>query len=710
MPAVFSSCPPRAWWPLGAVCLSLTPLAQANDTVLQEVSVTATRDAQEMRRQSSAGKIIVDRKELDTLDAGSVGELLRKLPGTGLFADPDTGGGRAPRGRGPSRNLPQIVVDGQALPGGPAALGTALRLPVELIERVEIIRNSTPEFPSIGSGGVINLILRDTPPSRTLAAKLGVGASMGRPNARLEGQAGDNLAGFSYLLSGSLTQRPSTGSLDTDETHYSASGEGRVHEVAHSHGEDSNATFSPRFNWKLGEYGQLIISPFLSYSRLTRSSSVDSQGSNGAASSREDSQQRDVRSSGRLMAEWKLSTPQVGETSVRLMAQGEREQSDRHTERVDSQGARASQDNTERHEREWLASLRNKKAWGEDHLVTSALEWRSRASDDLQDIRGVRASASRAQTREQQKVFWIQDEWQLAEQQVLTPGLRWQLDHTEVDDGQSTQRRAHQAWLPSLHYLWQVDNQWNLRASASRNNRAPSIRELSPVVRAASGENSASNPDRAGNPNLQGETLRAVEIGIEHFLPNRAGTIGLSLFERRIDDYSQRLTLLEGERWVERPFNLGQARSRGLLLDAKAKLDSLGLPKLTARANLSMSRTKVENSMLGDGPRKGGNLGLDYETPYSGLTVGGLFSYTSALDRDSSLTVRQQQDARRQLDLYATYKIDRQLTVRASAQNVTGEKARNQVWEYDSAGALKRQEVESRRANRSFLLTLEGKW
>lgn len=705
MSAAFSPRPPRAWWRVGVVCLTLTPLAQANDAVLQEVSVTATRDAQEMRRNSTAGKIIVDRKELDTLDASSVGELLRKLPGTGLFADPDTGS-RAPRGRSPSRNMPQIVVDGQALPGGHAALGTALRLPVELIERVEIIRNSTPEFPGVSAGGVINLILRDAPPKRTLAAKLGIGASMGR----LEGQAGDNLGSFAYLLSGSFTQRPSTGSRITDETQYTANGQGQVHEVAHSHGQDSNATFSPRLNWKLGEYGQLIISPFLSYSRMTRTSAVDSQGSGAATSSRENSYQRDVRSSGRLMAEWKLATPQMGETSVRMMAQGEREQSNRQTEREDSQGARAGQDNTLRHEREWMTGLRNKKAWGDDHLITSALEWRTRASDDRQDSTGTRAGTSRAQTSEQQKVFWIQDEWQLAEQHMLTPGLRWQLDYSEVDDGQATLRRAHQAWLPSLHYLWQPDPQWNVRASASRNNRAPSIRELSPVVRTASGENSASNPDRAGNANLQGESLRVLEVGIEHFLPARAGVIGLSVFERRIDDYSQRLTLLEGERWVERPFNLGQARSRGLLFDAKAKLDSLGLPKLTARANLSLSRTRVEGSILGDGPRKGGNLGLDYETPYTGLTVGGMFSYTSTLDRDSSLTVRQQQDARRQLDLYATYKIDRQLTLRASAQNVTGEKARNQVWEYDSAGALQRQEVESRRANRSFLLTLEGKW
>ena len=45
---------------------------------------------------------------------------------------------------------------------------------------------------------------------------------------------------------------------------------------------------------------------------------------------------------------------------------------------------------------------------GDDHLITSALEWRTRASDDRQDSSGTRAGTSRAQTSEQQKVFWIQ--------------------------------------------------------------------------------------------------------------------------------------------------------------------------------------------------------------------------------------------------------------------------------------------------------------
>ena len=132
----------------------------------------------------------------------------------------------------------------------------------------------------------------------------------------------------------------------------------------------------------------------------------------------------------------------------------------------------------------------------------------------------------------------------------------------------------------------------------------------------------------------------------------------------------------------------------------------MGLPQLTVRSNAMLSRTRLRDSPLGDGPRKSANLG--WITNPRRLERGGTLSHVSTLDRDSSLTVRQQQDANTQLDLYATYKLDRQLTMRLALSNVTGAKSRNQVWEYDSSGALQRQEVESRRANRSVLLTLEG--
>jgi len=129
-----------------AAALAQNAAPSGEDRVLSEISVTAKKSqSQELRRNATAGKIIVDREELEALDASSMGELLSKLPGGGMFTDMD--GGPRGRKRGPDRNMPQILVDGQPLPGGGRNPMAALRLPVELIERVEIIRNSTAEFP-----------------------------------------------------------------------------------------------------------------------------------------------------------------------------------------------------------------------------------------------------------------------------------------------------------------------------------------------------------------------------------------------------------------------------------------------------------------------------------------------------------------------------------------------------------------------------------
>ncbi|MFO1234620.1 MAG: hypothetical protein U1E47_06005 [Rivihabitans pingtungensis] len=38
------------------------------------------------------------------------------------------------------------------------------------------------------------------------------------------------------------------------------------------------------------------------------------------------------------------------------------------------------------------------------------------------------------------------------------PCLRWQLDHTAVSEADGERRRSHRAWLPFLHYLWQVNS------------------------------------------------------------------------------------------------------------------------------------------------------------------------------------------------------------------------------------------------------------
>lgn len=698
--------------------------AGAQETVeLSEVKVTAKAvDTQEMRRNASAGKMVFGREDLDTLDAASIGELLNKLPGAGLFVDPDT----SPRGRGkaPDRNMPQILVDGQPLPGGGRNPAAALRLPVELIERVEIIRNSTAEFPVLGPGGVVNLILRDVPSKQVRSAKVGLGVTGGEPGLRLEGQYGEPEGGnFGYLLSGAINSRSNAGSAEHQAQTYDPSGTptGYQEERAERRGRDTNITLSPRFSWRLAPDQKLTVSPFVTFTEAQSDNSVLRLGSGALAtqSGRDQDDQNTRRASGRLATEWKNTGAAGSETTARLMLQAEHDSVERQTRRYDTVGSLSSSTNeqTTRREQGWMVDLKRKQLLLDSHWLTGALEYRSDNSEDEQRRSGGVATTNLAKLDEVRKVAWVQDEWQLAEQHVLTPGLRWQMLDTRIEDSQAgTIARSHRSLDPSLHYLWQVTPAWNIRGSIARTTKVPFTRDLSPYARTGSGINSSGNPDRGGNPNLLPETLRSMELGVEHFLLERSGTIGFSVFDRHIEHYTQRLVQYDNasSRWIERPYNVGTAQLRGALVDFKAKMVMLGLPALTLRGNLAYTDIrmldKVDGLGAGEGPRKSANLGLDYELAALRLTLGGNVNFVSSLDRESSATVKQWQAARRQLDLYALYKIDRQLALRFSAQNVTREARRNALEETDSSGNLIRREADWTPGLATYMLTLEAKW
>ncbi|HEX6735837.1 MAG TPA: TonB-dependent receptor, partial [Azonexus sp.] len=390
---------------------------------------------------------------------------------------------------------------------------------------------------------------------------------------------------------------------------------------------------------------------------------------------------------------------------------------DQRANKYDANGNRLSSitDRSERQENEWVGELRGKRLFGDAHVVTAATELRGKASDDDQKRSGSQVSRTQAELDEFRRVIWAQDEWQVSEQHVLTPGLRWTLLDTKIDDSSSGKiDRTFRALDPSLHHLWQLSEQWNVRTSIARNSRVPFSRELLPVTRLSSGINSSSNADRGGNPQLEPERLLSAQFGVEYFLDQKAGTVGLSTFYRRIDDYIQRLTQQESGRWVERPYNVGEAEQTGFLFDYKSKLSAWGLPNLTLRGNASYTHTKMLERVpglgAGEGPRKSLNLGADYEMPAYRLTLGGNFNYISALDKESSATIKQEQGARRQLDLYGLYKLDRQVALRFSAQNVTREDRRNDLEEVDANGLLQRTETDFSPGVATYMLTLEAKW
>ncbi len=587
--------------------LAIAGSLSAQETLLAEVAVTAGRDGgSEVRRNASAAKLVYEREELETMDAASIGDLLRKLPGTGAFADPDS---RRGRGKGRDRHLPQILVDGQPLPGGDNSPGAALRLPVELIERIEIIRNSTAEFPVAGPGGVINLVLRDVPPRTTRGARLALGATDGEPIARLEGQVGERFDNFGYLFGGSFQHQPLVAHQETDIQRFTGgSRTAWTLEKIEQRGDENNLALTPRFNWGLGNGRQFTLSPLINLTENTRQTEIgrrsyaDPLAGSGLATAGDDRELEDGRrASARLNAEWKRLQPGNAELLARLTVQGEYEAKDKAVSKYDANGAASgsTDESTRRRERELGAMLKSKRLFADSHFVTAAVEWRGKRSADSQDKRSngvavASGAASRAAIEDRRQIAWIQDEWQVADEHVLTPGLRWQAQTSSVTDGAGTTvEQNYSGFDPSLHYLWQITPDWNLRSSVALNGKPPNAKDLSPVVRTASGTNTSANPDKAGNPNLEAERNLSFEIGAEHFLPRRAGTVGVSLFHRRIANQVQKLIQFEGGRWVERPFNVGDAELQGGLLDFKWRTDALHLPALTLRGNLSYTHTRL---------------------------------------------------------------------------------------------------------------------
>lgn len=424
------------------------------------------------------------------------------------------------------------------------------------------------------------------------------------------------------------------------------------------------------------------------------------------------------RGSGRINAEWQSKPPTGTEWLARLTMQGEYEWKDQLIRQYALDGAPTGNDTEDarRDEREIGALLKGRRLLADSHLLTAAVEWKAKDSDDRQTrLAHGDASVTLAHIKDRRQVAWVQDEWQISDQHLLTPGLRWQQQTNTVTDVAHVRvEQTHAGFEPSVHYLWQLTPAWNLRGSMALSRKPQDARDLSPVIRSSSGTHSSANPDKGGNPGLLPERNRSLELGIEHFLQEKTGTLGLSMFHRQIDQQVQRLVADESGRWVERPYNVGDARLQGGLLDFKWRTEMLGLPQLTLRGNAAYTRTTLSNKVAGlgagEGPRKSANLGADVDFSAWPLTLGGNFSYTGALDKESSARIRQAQGARRQLDLYALYRLNRQMHVRLSMQNISPSTRENQVQEFDAAGAVSRLEFDREKGYASLFLTLEGKW
>jgi len=683
----------------------------------QQVEVTSGRESDtDLRRQSTAAKIVIGRDEIDKFGDATVGEVLRRLPGVTTPGAPGRAG--PPRLRGLGGGFTQLLIDGQRIPRG----FSLESLTSEQIERIEILRAPTAETGARAIAGTINIVTREGFKRRINDLRLSAALENGEFSPGLAWTHNDNRGPLTYNLSAGAfrNQRLSTGSSETTEEDL-ASGElvGLEEATSQTLATRSGLNVSGRLQWRLSEAGdQFMLMPSLFHSdNRTRSEFTltqtlppppalpdydlaDAAGEGRFTRARLGAQWRQRLTSGaRLELEGGLGGWRSHSTSTRL-------------EFRTGQATPLRRNDEENRAQEESGQLtlkftqllggggdggggENDVGPGNEHSFVGGVEVEGARRNDerlsLEDgVPQFTEFGDELQASTLRLAGYVQDEWSLNRQWALHGGLRWEGIQTEGDAGDGSRPvNRSSVWTPLVHLLWKPDPKTRdqVRLSLTRSYRSPALSQLiaRPWVNQrfpAEGANEPTHPDSAGNPNLQPELASGLDLAFERFLQG-GGLLSANLFVRRLSSVIRNVVALETvsyspvPRWVSRPQNIGDASTRGLELEAKFRLDQLidDAAPVELRGNLGLYRSSVEgiagpdNRLDGQSPATL-NIGADYRLRGLPLSVGGNFNWVpgyrtqEAPDRAVTVSRKIVHDA------YALWTFSPALGLRLLASNV----------------------------------------
>lgn len=691
----------------------------------QRVEITGGRNADvEERRQSTAAKIVIGREEIDKFGDATVGEVLKRLPGVTTPGAPGRGG--APRLRGLGSGYTQLLIDGQRIPPG----FSLESLTPDQIERIEILRAPTAETGARAIAGTINIVTREGFTKKINDLRLALGHENGLNAPSVSWTRNDTIDTFIYNLSASLSHTPRLSSAHTDTLATQLATGAVVQDATGTSKTEESRNglhLTSRLQWRLGGPGDILtLMPTFFYNegRSHRTFELTQRVQDKRTDSTDDYtngwiDSTNRSSSQRLNFQWRQ---RLG--TSRLEAHGgfglleSQNQSHREEYRDSQVGVlRRVDDRSVVHDRsgnltlKWSTLLGQAPEGGTEHSWVTGLEaealrreeTRSTLQNGLPLLTEFGENLQAASTR---FAAYAQDEWSPNRHWAFHAGMRWEGIATrgEAANGVTPENRSS-VWTPLVHLLWRPDGgvvnpihpglpmsglgkRDQVRLSLTRSYRSPplgfliarpSLNQRDP----APGPNTPTSPDSAGNPLLLPELARGIDLAFERYLEG-GGILSANVFARRVQHLMRRVIGLEMvswatvPRWVARQQNIGDARTQGLELEAKFRLDQAWREAwpLEIRSNLSFYGSRVDNvpgpdNRLDSQPHATGNLGFDYRLRSLPLTLGGNFNavpgYRTQLSEEQAVTV----STKRVVDAYVLWTLSPSAALRLMASNLT---------------------------------------
>ncbi|MEJ6001123.1 TonB-dependent receptor plug domain-containing protein [Paucibacter soli] len=676
---------------------------------LKRVEVQGGPSDEALRRGATAAKIVIGREEIERYGDATLGEVLKRLPGVTTGGRPGRGGEIRMRGMG--GGYTQILVNGERMPPG-FALD---QLPPEQVERIEVMRAPTAEYGARAVAGTINVVLREALQKRINDVKLGFGAERGRISPGMGWSRNDKLDehGGAYTLNINLLNGRRLDEIDNRTyTRDLAGGQQSLRSLSgHTASETRGLQAGGRLQWRLGAGEMLALQSFLN------ANESDSE-SHALQTPTQAFDLVDTRAHSRfhmlrLGPQWQ--TRLDDNTRLELRAGIGAARSKSHSLRQESLRAadgsllpaRSQDDRSDSDDRSWSLNAKLARQLENEHSLVAGLEAESTRREQTRiclenglPCRNLLDFGDELAASTLRLAAYAQDEWSLGKQWAFYAGLRWEGIATRSSAANYSASNNSGVWTPLLHAVWKFDegrSRDQIRMSLTRSYKSPQLQDLiaKPSVNNSNGScpivglpgqpcgpNTPDQPDRAGNPELRPELATGIDIAYESYL-SKGGVLSANLFLRRIKDLIRSNPQLETvgwasePRWITRPRNIGQARTMGLELEAKFRLDEWwdeAWP-VAVRSNLSLFSSSVDgipgpDNRLDQQPRASANLGADYRLRGLPLTLGATLNWTPANTIQQSALQLSQTTRKLVVDAFAMWSFNPQAQLRLSGSNV----------------------------------------
>ena len=671
----------------------ITPLAwsqtaPAPTTPVQDmgrVEIKSNRDNEtEVRRQSTAAKIVIGREELDKQGDSTLGEVLKRLPGVTIQGAPGRGGGIRMRGLG--GGYTQILMDGQRVPPG----FSIESITPDMVEKVEILRAPTAETGARAIAGTINIVLREG--VRTNPDDLKVGSSFEHGhrsdsvnwthNIKSEGLNG------TMTLSAMNAWRPEDNDAltVTDATGLSTTRLSRnTLNLGHREGMNANA----RLMWRGEEGRTLILMPFVVYSEYSSLGQIEEAKTINGGSPVSDSANTTNNSRfvlTRLNGQWnqRFSADSRFEFKFTL---GQSEYNYRFSQvAAGNTGLFNSLQESQSFKdlsQSWNGKLTQ--VLGNGHQLVSGMELEGVRRTEVANAE-VADDVGNMRARTQRWAAYTQDEWSINPKWSAHAGIRYESILTEGRNEEGQKNNKSSVLTPLLHAVWKPipESRDQVRMSLTRSYKTPTLFDLVGKTALSRDTNSPTRTDRISNPGLKPELAVGIDLAFERYLAG-GGVLSANVFRRNISDLIRYVTTERYDtvwapgqrRFVSSPTNVGDAITQGLELEAKFALNqawSEALP-MDVRSNISFFNSKVldvpgPDNRLDQQPKMTANLGADYRIRAIPLTLGGNININPDYDTRRSLQQWRSQGAKRVADMYGVWKFNPATSLRLTISNL----------------------------------------